>query len=129
MWDALTANMLGLLVMVCVPGALALAGALLARSTMRNALQTPAPGAETAEAWLRSVVARRGMSVDVTVKAGWIDGYIPGAHCIGLADTTATSTHPVHHAVAAHELGHAVNILRHPVLPQLLPALRIAARP
>ena len=86
-------------------------------------LRTSGPAAGT---WLEAMVRRvvPGVRVEVHDQPG-MDAYWPGVDAIGLSRGTAEGTGPVQRAIAAHELGHAVNLHAHPSLRHVLPGIRL----
>ena len=82
---------------------------------------------EPAGRWLRGLVAARGESVTVEVHPHTgVDAYWPGTGAIGLSEGTYASQKATAYAVAAHELGHALNMGRSPLVADLLPTARLA---
>lgn len=77
--------------------------------------------------WLRDRVAARGDRVRVEVHPHHgIDAYWPGTGAIGLSERTFAGRTPTAWAVAAHELGHALNVQHADWLADLLPSARLA---
>ncbi len=86
--------------------------------------------AEPAGRWLRDTVERRGDVVRVEVHPhSGMDAYFPGTGAIGLSRRTYGSHGAVAYAVAAHEHGHAQNMVRSEAtsrwLADLLPTARL----
>lgn len=76
--------------------------------------------------WLEQEVRRRGLSVEVEVHGrDGMDAYVPGVGRIGLSHRTWGGCRPGDWAIAAHELGHALNMGLHPVVAQILPTARL----
>ena len=81
---------------------------------------------EPAGRWLRALVRRRGEPVTVEVHPHTgVDAYWPGTGAIGLSEGTYGSRQPTAYAVAAHELGHALNMGRSAFVADLLPTARL----
>ena len=77
--------------------------------------------------WLEEQVRRLGVPVTVEIHAReGMDAYVPGVGAIGLSQQTWGGCRPGHWAIAAHELGHALNMRLHPFVAQLLPTARLA---
>ncbi len=80
----------------------------------------------SAGAWLRAVIGRLAPGVEVQLHSQeGMDAYWPGVDAIGLSRSTHDGTGPISRAIAAHELGHAVNLQSHPWLPHVLPSARL----
>lgn len=80
----------------------------------------------SARRWLDTLAERNGMKTRIEVHAGLVEAYFPHADTVGLSPAAANSSHPVHRAMVAHELGHAATASTHPALRALLPAARLA---
>ena len=78
--------------------------------------------------WIERVIARAGLDLKVEiVPAESPDAYWPNAATLGLSEATYGGTRPKDWAVAAHELGHAINSAAHPAMAWLLPGARLAS--
>ena len=77
--------------------------------------------------WLEDQIRalRLGVAVEVHPRDG-LDAYWPSVGAIGLSERTWGGCRPGHWAIAAHELGHALNMASSPVVAQLLPMARLA---
>jgi len=77
--------------------------------------------------WLSKQVKRYAPSVEVQLHSQeGLDAYFPGVDAIGLSQRTWNGRHIEQWTIAAHELGHAVNIGRSPEMASLLPIARLA---
>jgi Zn-dependent membrane protease YugP len=114
-----------LLLVALVPALLTACGlALLALESRRPALPLPEP----AGPWIERVVARTGLPLQVeVVPAETPDAYWPNAATLGLSEATYGGRRPKDWAVAAHELGHALNVAWHPAMAALLPGARLGS--
>lgn len=82
---------------------------------------------ETAGAWLAQQVTAQRLDVGLEMHAAdGLDAYWPGVDRIGLSSRTWHSRRADDLAIAAHELGHALNIRHHWILGHLLPLARLA---
>lgn len=82
---------------------------------------------QAAGPWLEEQIRGLGMDVPVEVhEREGMDAYIPGVGTIGLSQRTWGGCRPGDWAIAAHELGHAINMRSHPLVAQLLPTARLA---
>ncbi len=115
----------GLAVLCGLPAALSTLGLLWYRFGRPPELGRPLP--VSAGAWLVREVERRlpGLELQVHGAVG-LDAYWPGVDAIGLSARTWHGRHPTDLAIAAHELGHALNVRRHPLAAQALPFARTA---
>jgi len=97
---------------------------------VQHQLDRSDPGDELTEPagrWLRALVAARGEAVRVEVHPHTgVDAYWPGTGAIGLSEGTYASHQPTAYAVAAHELGHALNMAGNAFVADLLPTARLA---
>lgn len=106
---------------------LLLSAAALAVQSRRDRADPGEPLPQAAGRWLRELVARRGDDVQVEVHPHTgVDAYWPGTGAIGLSDRTFGSQLPTAYAIAAHELGHAMNMAHSPLVADLLPTARLA---
>ncbi len=77
--------------------------------------------------WLEQQVDDMRLDVGVEVHAHHgLDAYWPSVGAIGLSERTWGGCRPTDWAIAAHELGHALNMASHPVVAQILPTARLA---
>ena len=90
--------------------------------------QSYTPLDETAVDWVQKKLDSLRMKTSVEVQNDGLDGYWPDADCIRLSTLTACSVHPLHHAIVAHELGHALHTSAHASLRVILPAIRVASQ-
>ena len=74
---------------------------------------------ETAGEWLDRELARLAIGVEAVVTDKHEDAYRPLDKLIQLRDTTSFKADPVYWATAAHELGHAHNRVRYPLVGTL----------
>jgi len=78
--------------------------------------------------WIKNQLRDRGLEHQVSVvpspKGGTGNAFMPSRHCIYLSSTTYYKNNPVHLAIAAHELGHALLDAG----PRLLASLFLFAR-
>ena len=81
---------------------------------------------QTAIQWLRERVVREapGIALQTHGQPG-LDAFWPGVDAIALSTQTARSHAVLPRAIAAHELGHAVNFRSHPLARQVLPVARL----
>ena len=84
------------------------------------------PLAIPAGEWLQAKVARLapGVGVQLHNQEG-LDAYFPGVHAIGLSERTWNGHHIEERTVAAHELGHALQIRESVALSHALPVARL----
>ena len=115
----------GLMVLCCLPAALSTLGMLWYRyghDPRRGSVREVAAGP-----WLAAQIARQGLDVRLEVHgAPGLDAYWPGVDRIGLSSPTWHGRRPNHLAIAAHELGHALNIRSHRLMAHVLPIARLA---
>jgi len=77
--------------------------------------------------WLEHQISRLGLPVSVEAHPrDGLDAYWPSVGAIGLSERTWGGCRPGHWAIAAHELGHALNMATHPAVAQILPTARLA---
>ncbi|MEZ4236409.1 MAG: zinc metallopeptidase [Myxococcota bacterium] len=97
----------------------------------RAGLETRRPSAPLPEAagpWIERVIAARGLPLQVeVVPADSPDAYWPNADTIALGEATYGGRRPKDWAVAAHELGHALNVAVHPAMTAVLPGARLGS--
>jgi Zn-dependent membrane protease YugP len=114
-----------LLLVVVVPSLLTAVGLVaLAVESRRPAAPLP----EAAGPWIERVVAGTGLPLQIeVVPAETPDAYWPNAATLGLSEATYGGRRPKDWAVAAHELGHALNVAWHPAMAGLLPGARLGS--
>ncbi|MBT3220131.1 MAG: hypothetical protein HN348_13660, partial [Proteobacteria bacterium] len=83
---------------------------------------------KTAASWAKQQLRSMNMKTSIEVQNDGLDGYWPDADCIRLNTLTACSVHPLHHAIVAHELGHAIHTSAHASLKVVFPAIRVATQ-
>mgnify|MGYP002633196886 CR=1 FL=1 len=84
----------------------------------------PSPAGE----WVAAQVARHTPHVEVQLHSQeGLDAYFPGVDAIGLSQRTWNGRYIEQWTIAAHELGHAINIGRSPELGWVLPGTRLAS--
>ncbi|HHO54252.1 MAG TPA: hypothetical protein ENK18_26120 [Deltaproteobacteria bacterium] len=77
--------------------------------------------------WLEARIQELGLSVDVEVHPrDGLDAYWPSVGAIGLSERTWGGCRPGQWTIAAHELGHALNMASSPLIAELLPMARLA---
>ena len=77
--------------------------------------------------WLEEKIGQDRIAVRVEIHPrDGLDAYWPSVGAIGLSQRTWAGRHAGHWAIAAHELGHALNMASHPFVAQLLPIARLA---
>ncbi len=82
---------------------------------------------EAAGPWLEQQIRRLHLPVRVEVHPrDGLDAYWPSVGAIGLSERTWGGCRPGDWAIAAHELGHAMNMASHPLVAQMLPTARLA---
>ena len=113
------------LLVALVPALLTAAGlAALHVETRRPAPPLPEP----AGPWIERLIARRGLPVGVeVVTADTPDAFWPNTATLGLSEQTYGGRRPKDWAVAAHELGHALNLAWHPAMAAVLPGARLGS--
>jgi len=120
-----TLSGLGFVVLCCLPAVSSSVGMLwyrYGRSPDRGRLRATAAGP-----WLAARIAERNLDVDLEVhEAPGLDAYWPGVDAIGLSAPTWHGRRPTDLAIAAHELGHALNIRSHRLAAHVLPMARLA---
>ncbi|MEO0604633.1 MAG: zinc metallopeptidase, partial [Myxococcota bacterium] len=81
----------------------------------------------SAGSWLAAQVVERRLDLRLEVHgAPGLDAYWPGVDAIGLSAATWHGRRPTDLAIAAHELGHALNVRSHPLAASGLPIARLA---
>lgn len=77
--------------------------------------------------WLEAQIQalRLGVRVEVHPRDG-LDAYWPSVGAIGLSERTWGGRRPGQWTIAAHELGHALNMASSPLVAELLPMARLA---
>lgn len=115
-----------LLLLLALPWLASLGAALLQGVVHKRLLAEDRSLSHPARRWLAAQARGQGLSTRVEVHAALAEAYFPHADTVGLSPRAAESVHPVHRAVAAHELGHAATARLHPALRAALPAARLA---
>lgn len=83
---------------------------------------------EAAGPWLERQIAQLALPVRVEVHPNdGLDAYWPGVGAIGLSNRTWGGCRPADWAIAAHELGHALNMSSHRLVAELLPTARLVS--
>ncbi|MEN0067459.1 MAG: zinc metallopeptidase [Myxococcota bacterium] len=114
-----------LIVLCCLPAVLSTVGLLWHRfgpQPKRSPLRDEAAGA-----WLERQIEGAALDVGVEVHgAPGLDAYWPSVDAIGLSAPTWHGRRATELAIAAHELGHALNIRSHWLAAHALPIARLA---
>ncbi|MEQ1504768.1 MAG: zinc metallopeptidase, partial [Myxococcota bacterium] len=121
-------QLLWLLAVAILPPASTAVGLGLCRmDDRRRAPAMPGPAGPWIERRIARDRARLGPVRVEVVSADVPDAYWPNTRTLGLSEATWGGSRPKDWAIAAHELGHAVNLDRHPVAAWLLPGARLVA--
>ena len=82
---------------------------------------------QSAGPWLAEQLSQHAPSVGLEIhNQEGLDAFFPGVDAIGLSDRTWNGRTIAQRTIAAHELGHAINITRSPLLATWLPIARLA---
>jgi Zn-dependent membrane protease YugP len=114
-----------LLALLALPWAAGLGAILLQGALHRRLLARERHLSTPARHWLRSAADAEGLAVHIEVHEALTEGWFPHARTVGLSPGAADSDHPVHRAMAAHELGHAATTTTLGGLSGLLPTARL----